>query len=173
MKAFNILLLREGERKMGVVYARIDDRLIHGQVATTWIRTQSIEQVAVINDELAKDPMQASVIKMAAPTGVKAVLLDITRFLEAYKKGFKKRTMLIVTNPKDVLTLLENGVSFPYLNVGGMKYKEGRKRLTEAVAVTEEELDDFEAIVKKGVKVEIQMVPNSAKEDISKYLARK
>jgi fructose-specific PTS system IIB component len=158
---------------MSIVFVRIDDRLIHGQVATTWIRTQSIEQVAVINDELAKDPMQASVLKMAAPTGVKAVLLDIPRFIEAYNKGFKKRTMLILTNPQDVLSLIENGVTIPYLNVGGMKFKDGRKRLTEAVSVTEEDMEVFEKMITKGISVEIQMVPNSRKEYFSKYLVNK
>lgn len=158
---------------MSIVFVRIDDRLIHGQVATTWVRTQNIEQVAVINNQLAKDPMQVSVVKMAAPSGVKAVLLDIPKFVDAYKKGFKKRTMLILTNPQDVLTLIESGVTFPYLNVGGMKYIEGRARLTEAVSVTNEELQIFEQISNKGVNIEIQMVPNSSKENFSKYLVNK
>lgn len=155
---------------MGISFVRIDDRLIHGQVATTWVRNYNIEQVAVINDELAKDPVQVSIVNMAAPSGVKAFLLGIGAFIKAYKKGFKKRTMLILTNPADVLALVNQGVEIPFLNVGGIKYTKEKKRLTDAVSVTEEDLQAFKKLVELGIKIEIQMVPSSSKEDIEKYL---
>ncbi|MET3696680.1 PTS system mannose-specific IIB component [Bacillus oleivorans] len=155
---------------MGISFVRIDDRLIHGQVATTWVRNYNIEQVAVINDQLSKDPLQESVIKMAAPTGVYAVLIDINSFIAVAKKGFKKKTMLIFTNPTDVLKVVENGVELPFINVGGMKYREGRAKLTEAVSVTEEDMEAFKKLVEHGLDIEIQMVPSSEKQKITKFL---
>jgi len=150
---------------MGIVFVRIDDRLIHGQVATTWVRSFNIEQIAVINDTLANDPIQTSVVKMAAPVGVNAVLLTKKDFVKAYKKGFKKRTMLILTNPHDVLSLVEEGVRISSLNVGGMKFTYGKRRITESVFATKGDIEAFNRLVDHGVKIELQMVPSSPKNE--------
>lgn len=155
---------------MGISFVRIDDRLIHGQVATTWLRNYNIEQVAVINDELKKDPVQETIIKMAAPTGINAVLLDVDSFVQIAKKGFKKKTMLIFTNPTDVLQVVENGLNLPYVNVGGMKYTDGRRKLTKSVSVNEDDMRVFAKLINKGIKVEIQMVPSSEKKNLNQYL---
>ena len=56
---------------MAIDFVRIDDRLVHGQVATTWIKKYEIEQVIVINDLLANDPVQKSVLEMTAPQGIR------------------------------------------------------------------------------------------------------
>jgi len=150
---------------MGIVFVRIDDRLIHGQVATTWVRNFVVEQIAVISDTLANDPIQTSVVKMAAPVGVNAVLLTKKDFIEAYKKGFKKRTMLILTNPHDVLSIVEEGVTISSLNVGGMKFTNGKRKITESVFVTEKDIEAFNRLVGHGIKIAFQMVPSSPKKD--------
>ncbi|USK32109.1 PTS sugar transporter subunit IIB [Bacillus sp. F19] len=150
---------------MGIVFVRIDDRLIHGQVATTWVRNFDVEQIAVISDTLVNDPIQTSVIKMAAPVGVNAVLLTKKDFTEAYKKGFKKRTMLILTNPHDVLSIVGEGVRISSLNVGGMKFTNGKRKITESVFVTEEDIEAFNRLVGHGIKIDLQMVPSSPKKD--------
>ena len=84
---------------MPINVARIDDRLIHGQVITTWVKNYNIEQVLVINDKVANDKVQQSVLTMSAPPELKVLVFGVQQFIEILKKTLiKKRTMLLFTN---------------------------------------------------------------------------
>ena len=123
-----------------ICFCRIDDRLIHGQVVTTWVNIKKIEQIIVVNDKVAEDKIHKNILNMSAP--------------------IKKRTMLLFTNSIDVDRVVELGVDIKELNIGGMRYQEGRKQLTKALSVTPEEEKAFHSLMDKGVDITIQMVPN-------------
>ncbi|MGG4663338.1 PTS system mannose/fructose/N-acetylgalactosamine-transporter subunit IIB [Providencia vermicola] len=145
---------------MPINVARIDDRLIHGQVITTWVKNFDIEQVIIVNDKVANDSVQQSVLTMAAPPDLKVVVFGVDKFIEVLKKAeIKRRTMLLFTNSVDVNKLVENGLKLEKLNVGGMRMQEGRRNLSRAVAVTPEEEQAFKSLINNNVAVEIQMVP--------------
>jgi PTS system mannose-specific IIB component len=145
---------------MSVELVRIDDRLIHGQVVTTWVKDFGIEQVLIINDKAAADKTQKTVLTMAAPSGVKVLVFGVSQFIEIIKSTpIKKRTMLILSTSVDVLALAENGVKIEKINVGGMRMTEGRRSLSRAVAVTPEEEAAFRKLMELNLPVEIQMVP--------------
>lgn len=156
---------------MAIEFVRIDDRLVHGQVATTWIKKYEIEQVLVINDTLASDPVQKSVLEMTAPQGIKVMLFEVEKFTQIYKTTpIKRKTMLIYTNPEDVLRNLKGGVEIPYLNVGGMKHILNKEKLTKAVAVDEKDKRDFKEILDIGVHVEIQMIPSDKINNMKEFI---
>lgn len=145
---------------MPINVARIDDRLIHGQVITTWVKNYDIEQVLVINDKVAADKVQQSVLTMSAPPGLKVLVFGVQQFIEILKKTpIKKRTMLLFTNSIDVNALVDGGLEIATLNVGGMRMQDGRRQLSRAVSVTPEEEQAFKNIIAKNVSVEVQMVP--------------
>ena len=146
---------------MGVKLVRIDDRLIHGQVATTWIKNYEIEQVLIINDKAANDPIQKSVVGLAAPPGVKVMIFGVNQFINILKKSeIKKSTMLLFTTSTDVLKIVESGlVDIKEVNAGGMRFNDTRKRLTKAISVTPEEEQAFVKMMDKGIKINVQMVP--------------
>ncbi|MFQ0970666.1 PTS system mannose/fructose/N-acetylgalactosamine-transporter subunit IIB [Gilliamella sp. ESL0232] len=145
---------------MPINLTRIDDRLIHGQVITTWVKNYNIEQVLIINDKVAMDKVQQSVLTMSAPPELKVLVFGVQQFIDIIKKTpIKKRTMLLFTNSIDVNKLIEGGLEIEKLNVGGMRMQEGRHQLSRAVSVTHEEKQAFKHIIEKNVKVEIQMVP--------------
>ncbi|HGM5490265.1 TPA: PTS system mannose/fructose/N-acetylgalactosamine-transporter subunit IIB [Serratia fonticola] len=145
---------------MPINLARIDDRLIHGQVITTWVKNHDIEQILIINDKVAGDSVQQSVITMSAPPELKVQVFGVQKFIEVLKKAeIKRRTMLLFTNSVDVNTLVEGGLKIDKLNVGGMRMQEGRKSLSRAVAVTPEEEQAFRSLLASNIAVEIQMVP--------------
>ena len=157
---------------MGIELVRIDDRLIHGQIATTWINNYSIEQVLIINDQILKDKMQQSVISMTAPVNVKVKVFGVDTFIEVYKKTpIHRKTMIILTNSIDAYRLAKEGVNFNILNVGGMRYENGRVKIAKAVSVTQEEREAFEQLIKMGIDVQIQMVPRDELLDMKKILA--
>ena len=139
---------------------RIDDRLIHGQIATTWINDYNIEQVLIVDDNVVQDKMQQSVISMTAPANVKVKVFGVDSFIGIYKKNpIKRRTMIVLTNSIDASRLLAGGVQIDYLNVGGMRYLEGRTKIARAVSVTPEEREAFKKIIEMGIDVRIQMIP--------------
>lgn len=145
---------------MPINVARIDDRLIHGQVITTWVKNFDIEQVIIVNDKVANDSVQQSILTMAAPPDLKVVVFGVDKFIDVLKKAeIKRRTMLLFTNSVDVNKLVENGLKLEKLNVGGMRMQEGRRNLSRAVAVTPEEEQAFKSLINNNVAVEIQMVP--------------
>lgn len=152
---------------MGVKLVRIDDRLIHGQVATTWIKNYEIEQVLIINDKAANDPIQKSVVGLAAPPGVKVMIFGVEQFINILKKSeIKKSTMLLFTTSTDVLKIVESGlVDIKEVNAGGMRFNDTRKRLTKAISVTPEEEQAFVKMMDKGIKINIQMVPKDTSVD--------
>ena len=141
---------------------RIDDRMLHGQVVSTWLKDYNIEQVLIINDKAANDPIQKSIAGLAAPKEVKVHLFGGDQFIEILKKTpIKRKTMLIFTTSTDVLKLVENGLYINAVNVEGMRYNEKRKRLSKAVSVTPEEEEAFKKLIEKEIKVFIQMIPKS------------
>lgn len=145
---------------MSIELVRIDDRLIHGQIATTWINDYNIEQVLIVDDNVVQDKMQQSVISVTAPANVKVKVFGVDSFIGIYKKNpIKRRTMIVLTNSIDAYRLLAGGVQIDYLNVGGMRFLDGRTKIARAVSVTPEEREAFKKIIEMGIDVRIQMIP--------------
>lgn len=154
-----------------ICFSRIDDRLIHGQVVTTWVNLFQVEQIVVLDDKVAADRTQKNILMMAAPQGVKVVALPIQKFVEIYlTKGLTRRTMLLFTSSVDVLEMVNAGVTLSVLNVGGMRFQEGREQLTRSVSVTSEERAAFKQLLEKGISITIQMVPNDDKVNLSEVI---
>ncbi|WP_207941894.1 PTS system, mannose-specific IIB component [Enterococcus sp. DIV2402] len=148
---------------MSVKFCRIDDRLIHGQVVTTWVNVHQIEQVIIVNETVANDKIQANVLKMSAPPTIKLHIFPPEKFLNIIQKNpISRNTMLLFASPFDVETLVNAGYEIPKLNVGGMRGNAERAKLTKAVSLTPTERESFERMLAKGMDIEIQMVPSES-----------
>ncbi|HEX0200403.1 TPA: PTS sugar transporter subunit IIB [Streptococcus pneumoniae] len=156
---------------MSIEFVRIDDRLVHGQVVTTWLKKYDIEQVIIVNDRISEDKTRQSILKISAPVGLKIVFFSVKRFVEVLNSvPIKKRTMLIYTNPKDVYDSIEGNLKLEYLNVGQMSKTEENEKVTGGVDLGEEDKYYFKKIVDKGTRVEIQMVLNDKVTMLEKFL---
>lgn len=154
-----------------ICFSRIDDRLIHGQVVTTWVHTYHIEQIIILNDKVAEDKTQKNILAMAAPQGIKVKAFGIDRFTEIIKTTpITRRTMLLFTTSTDVLEAVEKGVDIKELNIGGMRYQEGRERLTKALSVSETEREAFKKLLDKGIEITVQMVPKDEKINLKEVI---
>ena len=95
---------------MAIKSIRIDDRLIHGQVASSWLRYVGAEQILCISDRAAKNPVQEQVLKMAAP-GYIVHVFGVDKFIRIYQKNpIKKSTFLITDSTSSLLKMKEGGV---------------------------------------------------------------
>lgn len=159
-------------RKENIVNTRIDERLIHGQVAGIWSTSLSTQRIIVANDEAATDPLQKSSLRMAAPSSMRLSVLGVeaaAKNIQSGKYG-KQRLFLLFKNPKDVLRFIEAQGPIKTVNVGNMSYKEGAREVTKSIQVLPEEEQIFETIASKGVTVTAQLVPNDPVVDFMKKL---
>lgn len=157
---------------MKINLCRIDDRLIHGQVATVWAREANARRIIVCSDEVAKDEIRKSLLLQVGPPGVKVSVVDLAKAVRVYNnpKYENDTVFLLFTCPKDVLTLIENGVPIQSVNIGGMAFKHGKTQITKAVSVDETDKEAFRKMHELGVELEIRCVATDSKVDIMSKL---
>jgi len=150
---------------VNIVLARIDDRLIHGQVATVWSKFTKCERIIVCNDEVAADAMRKTLLEQVAPPGIKANVVGIDKAIRVYNnpKFLATKALLLFTNPTDVLRMVEGGVDIKSVNIGGMSFKEGKKQISSAISLSATDLECFKKLNEKGIELEIRVVASDSK----------
>lgn len=156
---------------MEIQLIRIDDRLIHGQVVVGWSKALGIERLVVVNDAIAGNAMQKTLMEMAVPSGLKVKFLTVEEAAAAQSQpSDKARTLLLFSNPVDLLAYRKKGGLFSSVNVGGMHFCEGKRQVSKTVCVNEDEVAAFKELKALGVELEVRAVPGDMKESLEKYL---
>ncbi|GAC63312.1 PTS mannose transporter subunit IIAB [Edwardsiella tarda] len=150
------------EDHMTIGLARIDDRLIHGQVATRWTKETGVSRIIVVSDEVAQDHVRSTLLKQVAPPGVTAHVVDVAKMIRVYNnpKYANDRVMLLFTNPTDVERLVEGGVKITSVNIGGMAFRQGKTQVNNAVSVDETDIEAFKKLDARGIELEVRKVSN-------------
>jgi len=157
---------------MGVIHARVDERLIHGQVATVWTNSLGAGRIMVVNDLAVKDQIQIGALKMAKPVGVKLSILSTRKAVEKILEGKydEEKVFLITKNIEDMAYLIDNGVPLTHFNVGNISAKPGSKAIKKSVALTGEDIEVINKLTDKGVNITAQMVPTESNESIKNFI---
>ncbi|MBW6411446.1 PTS system mannose/fructose/N-acetylgalactosamine-transporter subunit IIB [Clostridium weizhouense] len=154
---------------LNIVLTRIDDRLIHGQVATAWSKITKATKIIVIDDAVAKDPFMEMVLKSAAPSSIKVEIYGVNDAINALNKDDDgERIIVLVKTPMPILSLVKAGVGIKKLNLGGMGAKQGRKQFYKNISVSEEEKCAFKELMELGVNVYVQIVPDAKQISLDK-----
>lgn len=150
---------------MNIVLARIDDRLIHGQVVTVWSKVTKCQRIIVCDDDVAKDKIRSTLLKQVAPAGIKSHVVSLDKAVRVYNnpKYENDRCLLLFTKPASVLYLVEHGVPIKSVNIGGMSFHEGKRQLTDAVSVDDDDVAAFKALNDKGIELEVRKVDTDKK----------
>ncbi len=149
-----------------IILTRIDNRLIHGQVATQWSGAIGINLILVANDEVASNPMRQGLMDMAAPSYAGTRYWTIEKTINnIHRASDAQKIFIIVDNPQDVLKLVEGGVPIKQLNVGNMHMSEGKRQVATSVAIDDADAEAFRKLRDLGVEIFIQRTPDIAKED--------
>lgn len=149
-----------------IVLARIDNRLVHGQVGNAWAGASEANLIVVADDECSHDEVQKSVMKMTADSvGIGIRFFSLQKTIDIIHKASPKQQIFIVCKtPDDMLKLIQGGVPIKKVNVGNMHAKPGKRVLHEAhVYVDDKDMQDFEAMKSNGVDVYIQIAPGDKK----------
>jgi Phosphotransferase system, mannose/fructose/N-acetylgalactosamine-specific component IIB len=159
---------------MGIIHIRIDDRLIHGQVAAFWCNTLKANRIMVANDIVANDDMQKSVLRMVAPAGVRTSIITKQTAAVNIKAGKydTERVLLILKNPQDAIDLVELGVDIKSINVGNMAHKEGTIQIKRSICVTEADIENFKKLAALGIEITSIMVPDEPITNLMDYIKK-
>lgn len=155
-----------------IVFVRIDDRLIHGQVMTAWLTHHQANEIVIVDNELAKDEFTTMIMMSLVPEGITLKIEAVDTAAEYLKaKGNNEKIIILVKTPLVIDQLIENGVEISHLNVGGMGMKNGRSKLYKNITASEEEKMVFRKLIDTvGIDVFVQVVPQDKKENLQKYL---
>lgn len=157
-----------------IVHIRIDDRLLHGQVVNFWGTSLKVGRIMVVNDEVANDEMQKSILRMVAPSGVRTSIITkekaANNILNNRYEG--QRVMMIVKNPKDILDLMDLGLDIKEVNVGNMANRKDTIQIKKSISLTKEEFKDFDELEKRGVVLTAIMVPDEKKTYLKEYMEK-
>ena len=160
---------------MVIVNIRIDDRLIHGQVAAVWSLVTRATRIMVVDDAVVKDDVNKSALKMACPTRCKLSILTAQRATEnmlANKYEDEEKIFIVVKNPKTLCDMYDFGFRFDAVNVGNMGGKQDTIMLKKAVSVSRKDIESFQYLAEKGIKITAQMVPNDLAEDFIELIQK-
>lgn len=158
---------------MSVLLARVDDRLIHGQVVVGWARTLDADCLIVANDAVAADPMQRTLLPMAVPPQMKVAILRVREAADAVAGGQLPggRAILLFSSLSDALLFKRAGGPLPELNVGGIRLAPGRTPLRTAVALGPDDVAAARSLINDGTSINVRMVPGETAEDLLPMLA--
>jgi PTS system mannose-specific IIB component len=157
------------------VLARIDSRLLHGQIATAWTKTVLPSRIIVVSDAVAKDELRTKLITQAAPPGVKAHVVPVNQMIKLAKNDHDfggQRALLLFENPQDVLRAVEGGVPLKTINVGSMAHSPGKVQPNKVLAFNQDDIDTFNKLKEAGLTFDVRKVPNDPKGNMAEILKR-
>ncbi|NVD83059.1 PTS sugar transporter subunit IIB [Enterococcus faecium] len=148
-----------------IKFIRIDHRLLHGQVVFSWSKSLQINRILVVNDEAANDEFKKMSLELSKPQGIKLNIFTVENTLTKISKieALSENIMMIFGNTKDVRQFCESYSNVKEINYGSIIKKEGSKQFSNAIFLTENEIEDAKVLKSMGIKQFMQQVPTSKK----------
>jgi Phosphotransferase system, mannose/fructose/N-acetylgalactosamine-specific component IIB len=146
---------------MAIVFARIDNRLIHGQVVEGWLPSANVSDVVVVSDNAASSPLMGKMLRMSLPPDYKLNVLKVNAAAEYLQNNQNEKIFLLLENFSSLKTLVDDGVNIDTVNVGNTEYREGAKEYGHGVYLSAEEEHIVKDLLKKNVKFDVRALPSS------------
>ena len=155
-----------------IVLTRVDERLIHGQVMTSWLKLCNANVIVIIDAASATNAFLKRILFAAAPKDVELLVMteaDAAAYLKEDSPAGEK-VLILSKVPQPLLQMVKSGVAIPEIILGNMGGAPGRKRFNKSISASPEEIQTFKDLIDQGVNVYCQMVPSDSKEDVKKLL---
>ena len=151
-----------------IVLVRVDHRLLHGQVVFTWTKSISTDCILIASDAVVKDELRMTALRLSKPNGVKLVMKSIDDSIKALNAGVtdKYNLMILCENIEDVSRLAFGYDKITSINLGGIKNEAGKRQISKALSVNDEEIELLKKLNDKGIELEVRMVPDDSKRDV-------
>jgi PTS system mannose-specific IIB component len=155
-----------------LVLTRVDDRLIHGQVMTSWVKKTDANKIIIVDDEVANDDFMVELLQMSAPDGIDICVSNIEKSVDLINNLAKEdsRAIVLVKTPITIKRMTDIGATINELIVGGMGTNEKREVLYKNISASQEEKRIFKELIHDGMEIYIHIIPDQKKIDLRKYL---
>lgn len=160
---------------MGIVLARVDSRLIHGQILEAWIPHTGAEALMVVDDGVAADLLRRTVMEMAVPSSVSVSFETVSDAVDQYKSGMLEdlKTILLFSNLEDAISAFQDGLMLTSLNLGNMHLCEGKIQVCANICLDAKDVARIKYLEAKGVRIDSRSVPGEKRVDLSKLTVLK
>ena len=146
-----------------MLWVRIDNRLVHGQIIETWLPYTKARTIIVVNDELAADSLRQEIVKLAIPQEVDIIFSSIEDSLFYVKKRLNRleeSLFILFAACEDARLAYEKGLDFDFLNLGNLHYGPGKKQVCAHIALSQEDISCLKFFSRNGVKLDFRCVPH-------------
>lgn len=148
-----------------MLWVRVDNRLVHGQIIETWIPFTKSRTIIVANDDVKNDVLRQEIMGLAIPSNVEKVFLAVDEVHDYMERIFASSgrdpdVIVLFANCTDARRAHENGMAFKALNLGNMHYAAGKEQLCPHVALDDDDRDCLAYFDRTGVDLDFRCVPN-------------
>jgi len=160
---------------MPLVLVRIDDRLVHGQVVVGWGLLLKPQRIILCSDTIATSPWEKEIYMGAEamapyPLSISVLTIEEARLFLDDKENEHESIMLLIETPQDIFELIKRGVKVERINVGGMHYQPGKRKLAPYIFVDDQDIELFKEINQLKIELEGREVPTGKRIDIIKAI---
>ncbi|MBO0409481.1 PTS sugar transporter subunit IIB [Enterococcus hulanensis] len=150
-----------------VVIARVDARLIHGQVMTSLSKSAGANAIFVADNPTAHDEFTKNIILGAGSrTGMKVRVLKEDGAVRYWNdRQYDNYNVILLTKTIEVMAdIIKAGVPIKELNLGGIPQKPELTPIIKEVSINKEQLEILKDLRDNyGVEVYFQATPSSKK----------
>jgi PTS system mannose-specific IIB component len=154
---------------MPIIFARVDDRLIHGQVVQAWLPELNVDEVVIPCAKHHKCMLNRALLRLSLPYEYALTILDSHATVK-YTRESKKRIFLLMSTLEEMADLIEDGLQIKSINIGGMHFKENAQKLAENVFLDEQDKHLLKIINGLGIRIETRSVPNATSITVTEAL---
>jgi len=154
------------------VFYRVDNRLVHGQIISTWMPHLRVRHFLIVSDTVPNNPLQMTMFRMAIPSELQFHSLSIDESVNWLneRRHSTDSIMVLMESIGDAVKLFQAGHPFPQLNIGNIHHSPGKRSITTAVYLSDDEIVHLKELFHRGLRAEIQTLPTETPVDLRRAL---
>ncbi|MBR4355171.1 MAG: PTS sugar transporter subunit IIB [Elusimicrobiaceae bacterium] len=154
---------------MPIIFARVDDRLIHGQIVQAWLPQLNVDEVVIPRTKRNSHSLNPGLLRLSLPYEYELSILDAIEIAQHASRS-KRRIFLLMDSLQDFTDLITEGINVPSVNIGGMHFKEGAQKLADNVFLDDADKHLLRLIRDLGISIETRAVPNATSVSVNEVI---
>ena len=154
------------------MFYRVDNRLVHGQIISTWMPHLRPKMFVIVNDSASSNELQASMFRMAIPNDIELKTCTIKEAVPLLNelRHAQISVLVLLETVEDAARLFSGGHAFSMLNIGNVHHMPGRRSFTNAVFLGDADVEMLRSLFSRGVHVEIRTLPKEVPIDLKRAI---
>lgn len=148
-----------------MLWFRIDNRLVHGQIIEAWLPHIRAKTLLVANDDLASDDLRQEIMSLAVPSGISFMCCPVSEVVSMLRRVVKnnpdQHVLILFSDCADARAAHMTGLSFSLVNIGNLHYGPGKEQVCEHIALGAEDRTCLKYFKEHGVEIDFRCVPSA------------